>query len=141
MQEIDPDSVAMDQFRECRNSIAHMTDTELDEFEFHDHLQMIINAVNEGFKGRPEQRRKWRLMLDQIRTEDISAAEYLQPRFRVQAETVKLYEVAITNIYNNDNKSININIAYGHANIGRVFNKCSLSTVWGMMGWKLQTIV
>ena len=125
MKKIDPECVGMSKFRECRNFIAHMTDDELDEFDFHDHLQAIIAAVNESFHGQPELRRKWRSVLDQIRTEDFSdsAAKHLQQRFREQAETVKLSPVAVTNVHNNinNNNNINVNIAFEHVNDGEVF--------------------
>ena len=83
MKKIDPDCPAIKLFRDSRNLIAHMTVSEMDEFDFHDHFQMIIEAVNIGFKGKPEPWHKWRSTLEQIHTDDISDFEHLQPQFQV----------------------------------------------------------
>ena len=82
MARVDPDCPAIKMFQEVRNLVSHMTETELDELSFHDRFQMIIEAVNVGFQSHQEAWRKWRTILDSIRTENISNLEHFQLQFQ-----------------------------------------------------------
>ena len=76
--------------------MAHSTQTEIKEqMEFEDKFRIIEEAVNLLFDGDDlaEPRRKWRQILHQIRTDDISVLEPQTREFPLQAAAVREIEM------------------------------------------------
>ena len=78
--------------QEVRNSTAHMTKTELNENEFQDQFQDIIEAVNLGFDTNEEAHQKWIFVLKQIESDKIADWDDMNKGFPEFADIVRRRE-------------------------------------------------
>ena len=92
MREIEADCPGFKKIQEFRNQIAHSPLTEIEDEDDVDDLFLVIEeAVNTLFGDRSlrQQRRKWREVLQQIRTDDIGKVEPQTKGFQEQVAKEK----------------------------------------------------